>query len=110
MEPETDKDKNHSFQLYRIRNNLEYQRINELYTPTYPCFSYGIAFTCECDKGRTPYGNGPEGAWTLTANGSTVTLTVTSDKNFLFDQTVFVGDSSAVNGTNLSLSSNTYGR
>ena len=86
---------------------LEYTRVNDDYTPTYPAFDYGIAFIYEGDHTE----DGSEGDWTLTQGaGSTCTQTVTSDNNLYLDQTVFSADSSTVNGTNLALSSTVYGK
>jgi hypothetical protein len=97
------------WKLYKTKNNLEYQRINSNYTPTYPCFSYGIPSNGTLELDRLT--GGVEGTWTLTQGaGSTCAQTITSDKNLLLTQTVFGADSSTVNGTNLGLSSTTYGR
>ena len=93
--------------LFSEEVTIKYTRVNDDYTPTYPVVDYGIAFIYEGDRTS----GGSEGTWTLTQGaGSTCTQTVTTDKNLYLDQTVFSADSSTVNGTNLALSSTTYGR
>ena len=91
--------------LYSTTVTIRYTRANDDYTPTAPTFAHGIAFTYEGDR----VAGGVEGTWTLTqGGGSTCTQTVTSDNNLYLNQTVFGADSSTVNGTNLSLPTNTY--
>jgi hypothetical protein len=94
-----------SWKLYSVRYNLEYKRINPNYTPTYPTFDYGTAFTYEGDR----LSGGPEGTWTLVTGGSTVFQDITSDNNLNLQTTVFVGDSYTKNGTNLGISTTVYG-
>jgi hypothetical protein len=93
--------------IYSATYDLEYRRVNPNYAPTYPAFSYGIAFTYQGDH----VAGGAEGTWTLSAgSGSTCTQTITSDKKLYLNQTVFSADSSTVHGTSLGLSSTVYKR
>lgn len=93
------------FNVYQAIYDLEYYRVNPAYAPTYPSFSFGVAFTYQGDH----VSGGVEGTWTLTqGSGSTCTQTISSDKKLVLTQTVFSADSYTYNATNLGLSTVAY--
>jgi len=93
--------------LHSSTVTIKFKRMNDDYTPAFPTFSDGIGFTYEGDRES----GGAEGTWTEHDGGSTVTISVNSERNLYFNQTVFVGDSyteTETAGADLGLSTTLY--